>query len=327
MNKKRRLGNTDLDVSEIGLGGWQLGAPTKINNNPGPAFGGLDENIALDIINTALELGVNTFDTADAYSLGDSELRLGKALKEHRSDVYIFTKAGNVPGFPNWSTDYSYHHLISAIDRSLVRLQTDYVDLFQLHIPPQTEEDFANVERAFREIKSEGKARYCGVSIGIHYEKGIKIIERNLVDTIQLYFTLIDPKPLKELFPLAKKNKIGIIIAEPLAQGLLTNKYKPGHIFPKDDLRFHGYDPKLLQMKLERSQQFKFLHNGNRTASQAALSYILSREEVSTCIPGAKSIQQLRSNVDASQVKLTSNELKKIELNQQNWRNRVSKTG
>jgi len=324
--KKRKLGKTDLSVSEIGLGGWQLGSPTKINDIPGITFGGLDENTALEIINTALELGINTFDTADVYSLGNSEFRLGKALKEYRSDVNIFTKAGNILGNPG-TTDMSYHYLMSAIDRSLDRLQTDYVDLFQIHIPPQTEEDFTNVEKAFREIKSEGKASYCGVSIGIHYEKGIEIIERGLVDTIQLYFTLIDPKPLKELFPLAKKNKIGIIIAEPLAQGLLTNKYKPGHIFPKDDLRFHGYDPKLLQMKLERSQQFKFLQNGNRTASQAALSYILSREEVSTCIPGAKSIQQLRSNVDASQVKLTSNELKKIEVIQQNWRNGVSKTG
>ena len=326
MIKKRKLGKTDLSVSEIGLGGWQLGSPTKINDIPGITFGGLDENTALEIINTALELGINTFDTADVYSLGNSEFRLGKALKEYRSDVNIFTKAGNILGNPG-TTDMSYHYLMSAIDRSLDRLQTDYVDLFQIHIPPQTEEDFTNVEKAFREIKSEGKASYCGVSIGIHYEKGIEIIERGLVDTIQLYFTLIDPKPLKELLPLAKKNKIGIIIAEPLAQGLLTNKYKPGHIFPKDDLRFHGYDPKLLQMKLERSQQFKFLQNGNRTASQAALSYILSREEVSTCIPGAKSIQQLRSNVDASQVKLTSNELKKIEVIQQNWRNGVSKTG
>ena len=133
MIKKRKLGNTNLDVSEIGLGGWELGAPVNINDKPGTAFGGLDENTALDIINTALELGVNTFDTADSYSLGNSELRLGKALKDYRSDVCIFTKAANVPGFPNWSTDYSYHHLISAIDRSLVRLQTDYVDLFQIH--------------------------------------------------------------------------------------------------------------------------------------------------------------------------------------------------
>ena len=326
MIKKRKLGKTDLNVSEIGLGGWQLGSPTKINDKPGMAFGGLDENTALKIINTALELGINTFDTADVYSLGNSEFRLGKALKEYRSDVNIFTKAGNVPGNPS-TTDMSYHHLMSAIDRSLDRLQTDYVDLFQLHIPPQTEEDFANVEKAFREIKSEGKARYCGVSIGIHYEKGIKIIERNLVDTIQLYFTLIDPKPLKELFPLAKKNKIGIIIAEPLAQGLLTNKYKPDHIFPKDDIRFHSYDPKLLQMKLERSQQFKFLINNNRTLNQAALSYVLSREEVSTCIPGSKSVEQLKSNAIASQVMLSVDELEKIKKIQQDWHEAISMTG
>jgi len=318
MIKRRKLGRTDLNVSEIGLGGWQLGTPTKINDEPGMAFGGLNEKTALDIINTALELGINTFDTADVYSLGNSELRLGKALKEYRSDVYIFTKAGNIPGIPG-TTDMSYHYLMSAIDRSLVRLQTDYVDLFQLHIPPQTEEDFVNVEKAFEEIKSQGKARYCGVSIGVHYERGIKIIKRNFADAIQLYFSLIDPKPLKELIPLAKKNKIGIIVAEPLAQGLLTNKYKPGHIFPKDDIRLHGYDPKLLQIKLERSQQFKFLINSNRTLNQAALSYILSREEISTCIPGSKSVEQLRSNVMASQVKLGIDELEKIEKIQQNW--------
>jgi len=327
MIKKRKLGNTDLNVSEIGLGGWQLGAPATINDLPGMAFGGLDEKTALNIINTALELGINTFDTADVYSLGSSELRLGKALREYRSDVYLFTKAGNIPGIPHWSFDSSYNYLMSAIDRSLDRLQTDYVDLFQLHIPPQTEESFANVEKAFREIKSNGKARYCGVSIGIHYEKGIEIIKRGLADSIQLYFSLIDPKPLKELLPLAKKNKVGIIIAQPLAQGFLTNKYKPGHIFPKNDIRFYDYEAQLLQMKLERSHQFKFLINSNRTSSQAALAYILSKEEVSTCIPGSKSIEQLRSNVGASQVKLTDDELKKIEEIQQNWREGISKTG
>ena len=326
MIKRRKLGRTKLSVSEIGLGGWQLGTPTKINNIPGMAFGGLDEKTAQDIINTALELGINTFDTADVYSLGNSELRLGKTLKEHRKDVYIFTKAGNIPGIPG-TTDMSYHYLMSAIDRSLVRLQTDYVDLFQVHIPPQTEKDFVNIERVFREIKVEGKARYCGISIGVHYDIGIEIIKRDLVDAMQLYFSLIDPKPLKQLLPLAKKNKVGIIVAEPLAQGFLTNKYKPGHVFPKDDIRFYGYDPKLLQMKLERSQQFKFLINSNRTLNQVALAYILSREEVSTCIPGSKSVEQLRANVAASQVKLSIDELKKIEEIQQNWNEGISITG
>ena len=327
MMKKRKLGKTNLNVSEIGLGGWQLGAPTKINDNPGAAFGGLDENTTLDIIDTALELGINTFDTADSYSLGNSELRLGKALKEHRSDVYIFTKANGVPGIPNWYIDNSYHHLISAIDRSLLRLQTDYVDLFQIHNPPQTEDEYVNIEKAFNEIKSEGKARYCGISIGIHYENGIEIIKRNLVDSLQLYFSLIDPQPLKELLPLAKKNNIGIIVAEPLAQGFLTDKYKPGHKFDQNDVRLHTYPNELLQMKLERSQQFKFLQNSNQTANQAALSYILSREEISTCIPGVKSIEQLRSNVGASQIKFTNDELKRVEEIQQNWHEGISRTG
>ena len=326
MIKKRKLGKTDLSVSEIGLGGWQLGSPTKINDIPGITFGGLDKNTALEIINTALELGINTFDTADVYSLGNSEFRLGKALKEYRSDVNIFTKAGNILGNPG-TTDMSYHYLMSAIDRSLDRLQTDYVDLFQIHNPPQTEDEYVNIEKAFNEIKSEGKARYCGISVGIHYEKGIEIIKRNLVDSLQLYFSLIDPQPLKELLPLAKKNNIGIIVAEPLAQGFLTDKYKPGHKFDQNDVRLHTYPNELLQMKLERSQQFKFLQNSNRTANQAALSYILSSEEISTCIPGAKSLQQLKSNVAASEIHLNNDELEKIAEIQNNWYEGVSKTG
>ena len=327
MIKKRKLGKSDLYVSEIGLGGWQLGAPVQINNKPGTSFGGLDEDTAYRIITTALELGVTTFDTADIYSLGDSEIRLGNILKDYRSDVQIFTKAGHVPGFPKWSIDYSYNHLISAIDRSLSRLQTDYVDLFQIHYPPNSEEDYVSIEKAFNSIKSDSKASYCGISVGIHYDKAIEIIKRGIVDCIQLYFTLIDPKPLETLLPLAKKNNIGIIVAEPLAQGFLTNKYKPGHVFPNDDIRHHAYPNELLQLKLERSKQFEFLQNNNRSLSQASLAYILSRGEISTCIPGVKSLEQLNSNVDASTIRLSSDELKKISIIQNHWKEGFSKTG
>ena len=122
-------------------------------------------------------------------------------------------------------------------------------------------------------------------------------------------------------------NKVGIIIAEPLAQGFLTGKYKPGHIFDQNDIRFHTYPAELLQMKLERSQQFKFLENNNRTVSQAALSYILSFEEISTCIPGVKSSKQLTSNVAASKINLNSNELAQIKSIQSNWNEGISRTG
>ncbi len=318
MIKKRRLGQTKIYVSEIGLGGWQLGEPTIINNRPDTAFGGMDEKNALDIIRKAIELGINTFDTADVYSLGNSEYRLGKALKEYRSDVNIFTKGGNIVSNPT-RYDISYHHLMASIDRSLNRLQTDYVDLFQVHVPPKTEKEFADVEKAFDDIKSEGKARYCGISVGIRYEQGKEIIKRKLADSIQIYFSLIDQKPLKELLPLAKKNNIGVIVAEPLAQGLLTNKYKIGHIFPKNDLRSNSYSKQLLEKKLKRVKQFNFLINKNRTLNQAALAYILSKEEVSTCIPGAKSTKQLISNVTASKIELNQPELKKIKEIQEEW--------
>ena len=318
MIKKRKLGKTGIQVSEIGLGGFQLGERTVINNERDMAFGGMDENAAESIIKEAIRLGINVFDTADIYSLGNSEVRLGKNLKTLRDKIVLLTKGGNmIITPPNY--DISYNNLVASLERSLIRLQTDYVDLFQVHVPPKTEKEFLDVERVFKQIKNEGKARFCGISVGIRYSEGIEIIKRDLVDVIQIYFSLIDEKPLKELLPLAKKKNVGVIVAEPLAQGLLTNKYKPGHIFPKDDLRSNDYSKQLLEKKLKRVKQFDFLLKEKRTLNQVALSYILTRDEISTCIPGAKSVEQLRSNVLASNMKLDENELKMIAEIQEKW--------
>ena len=324
MINKRKLGKTDLLVSEIGLGVYKLGGFSKINEIP-TAFGDLDEKTAISIVNTALELGINTFDTADFYSLGKSEIRLGKAVKKYRNQVNLFTKAGAVVSYSNIVSDIavhidlSYHHLMASIDRSLKRLGTDFVDVFQIHKAPQSEEDFHNIEKAFDKIKSEGKSRYCGVSVGINYEAGIELMKRGLVDTLQIYFSLIDPIPVNELLPIAKQEGVGIVVAEPLGQGLLTGKYDADYLFPNSDLRHHVYDVNLLRKKLKKSQEFKFLINKNRNASQVALSYVLSRNEVSTCIPGAKSVEQLKSNSLASEIKLSDEELEKIKSIQQKW--------
>lgn len=320
MMKKRKLGKTNLLVSEIGLGCYQLGGSSTINDIP-IAFGDMDKKSATNMINEAIKLGINTFDTADFYSLGKSESRLGNVIKQYRNEIHIFTKAGAVPSNSGtaFDIDLSYHHLMAAIDRSLKRLETDYVDLFQIHKSPQSEEEFGSIEKAFSEIKSEGKARFCGASIANRYNIGIELMKRGLVDTLQLYFSLIDPGPLNELFSVAKHEGVGIIIAEPLAQGMLTGKYKPDHVFPDMDIRYHSYDNNLLQKKLEKSQKFQFLVNEDRTASQVALSYVLSRDEVSICIPGAKSIEQLKSNVLASELKLSEKELEKIKNIQQKW--------
>ena len=324
MINKRKLGKTDLFVSEIGLGGYQLGGLSRINDIP-TAFGDMDEKTAISIINTAMELGINTFDTADFYSLGKSEIRLGKAVKKYRNQVNLFTKAGAVASYSDIVSDtavhidLSYHHLMASVDRSLKRLGINFLDVFQIHKSPQSEEDFQNIEKAFRRIKSEGKSRYCGASVGINYESGIELMKRGLVDTLQIYFSLIDPIPLNELLPIAKQEGVGIIVAEPLGQGLLTGKYTPDYVFPNSDLRHRVYDSNLLRKKLKKSQEFQFLINENRNASQVALSYVLSRNEVSTCIPGVKSVDQLKLNSLASEIKLSEEELEKIKSIQQKW--------
>jgi len=319
MLKKRNLGKTKLRVSEIGLGCWQLGGYTTINHSP-ITFGDVDEKTATQIINNALDFGINVFDTADYYSLGNSEIIIGRILKKVRSDIHIFTKAGAVPSnnYPFFEIDLSYEHLIAALRRSLKRLQTNYVDLFQIHKVPKTEKDFINVEKAFKKIKTENMALYCGASIGVEYESGIELIKREIVDSIQLYFSLIDPKPLKQLFRLAKKYGVGIIVAEPLAQGLLTGKYSITHNFSKNDMRSY-YGKNFIRTRLEKSKQFSFLINDSRTLNQVALAYILSRDEVSTCIPGVTNVSQLKSNLKSSSIILTKKELQKISKIQKKW--------
>lgn len=315
MLKKRRLGNTSLLVSEIGLGCWQLGGITTINGIA-ISSGDVNEYTAKKIIDTAIECGINTFDTADFYSLGNSEKRLGKTLQELRPEIYLFTKAGSVPVYDklNPSTvDLSYNHLIASLDRSLKRLRTDYVDLFQTHYAPLSEREFISIEKAFKKIKSEGKALYCGVSLGSEScDIGMELIERGLVDSLQIYFSLLNFEPTKKLLEFAKRKGVGIIAAEPLAKGFLTGKYTAETTFPHTDIRSRFTKDEIIEM-VTKSQQFNFLVNESRSMNQVALAYVLSRNEVSTCIPGATSTVQVKSNVDASKTSLHSIEIEKIK--------------
>ena len=208
--------------------------------------------------------------------------------------------------------------IIKSFEKSLFDLKTDYVDLFQTHIPPKTEKDFKNIEKTFDKIKSENKARYCGVSIGYEYEKGIELIKRGLVDSLQIFFSLLDSRACTQLFPLAKKFGVGIIAAEPLAQGFLTGKFSHNTVFSKDDVRSRlGKDD--IKKMVNRVNDFQFLLDEHKTMNQLALAYILSHKEVSTCIPGVKTTEQLKSNISSSEIKLTLDELNEIRDIQQKW--------
>jgi len=311
---KRKLGKTGLLVSEIGLGCWPLGGSCIINGIP-LTMGDVNEETTNQIINESIRLGINVFDTADFYSLGNSERRLGNAIKNIRENIFILTKAGAIPSLglnKPYEIDISYHHLISSLERSLKRMNVDYVDVFQCHAAPKTEEEFRELEKTFRDIKKSGKARFCGVSTGSDHKTGLKLIETGLVDSLQIYFSLLDNTPIEELLPAAKKENVGIIVAEPMAKGFLTGKYSDVDAFKNNDYR-SNLSKDEIQKRIKNSNLFRKFTNNSRTLSQLALSYVLSRNEVSTCIPSSKSIEQLKSNVDATNLSLTSDELMEIK--------------
>lgn len=319
----RKLGKTKLTVSEIGLGCWELGGETTINNIP-MTYGKVSEKNASKIIQTAIQMGINTFDTADSYSLGNSEKRLGNEIKNFKKKINIFTKAGIIAASNSplpVEIDLSEEYLISSIKRSLSRLNKKKIELFQAHKPPKNEKEIKQLEKTFRKIKEENLASFCGVSIGLEYEIGKKLIDNGFVDTLQLYFSMIDYKPTIELLAHAKKNNVGIIIASPLGQGFLAGKYKEDHKFEKNDIRHITYSKKIIKERIKKANQFKFLTNKNRSIAQIGIAYVLSKKEVSLCIPGSSSPKHVISNASASKIKLTNDELKHIKEIQDKWDN------
>ena len=160
-------------------------------------------------------------------------------------------------------------------------------------------------------MKNSNLTRFCGVSIGADYKCGIDLIKRGIVDALELSFSLLEYEPIDELLPLAKKEGIGIIIAKPLSQGFLTGKYQSNHNFPKNDLRY-SLSREEIDIKIDRTNLFKFLSPDSRSLSQSALSYVLKREEVSTCIPSSQSIEQLKSNIESADISITEDKLMQI---------------
>ncbi len=317
---KRRLGVTDVSISEIGLGCWPLGGQAFINGFP-ITYGDVDEKTAIDVMNYAIEMGVNFFDTADSYSLGRSEYRLGQVLKENRNNIYVCTKGGNIPSlvFQNdmFELDLSSNYLTSALNRSLKRLNTDYVDLFLTHKAPDSKY-IEQLSKIFQKIKKENLSKYCGVSIGRNYDIAFELINRTDVDVIELYFSLLDFQPRKGLLQYAYKNGVGIIVAEPLFQGFLTGKYSSKHKFSLNDVRkgFSFNELKRIFSKIDSLHEFT---NEKITMSDLSLAYILHHEQISTCIPGVKSKTQLKSSAKSSKIKLSSKKIKEINSIQDEW--------
>ena len=309
----RKLGSTGMTVSDVGFGGWGIGGHADAGGTP-VGWGRTSDDESLATIRRARELGVTFFDTADSYGFGRSESLLGIVLSRHRNDVVIATKVGVARDAQGRLVkDFSRKHISHAVDGSLKRLRTDYIDLYQLHNPTLDDLRRDDLHEAMDRLQESGKIRFWGVSITTP-EEGIEIIRNGWGYALQVLYNILNQAPAQELFPLAKEKGYGIIARVPLASGLLTGKFRPDTVFPKDDVRQNFLTPKRLEEALARVDEAKSIIGGSaRSLAEAALRFVLANEAVSTVIPGAKNVRQVEMNVSVDEVRIPQDIVEKLQ--------------
>jgi aryl-alcohol dehydrogenase-like predicted oxidoreductase len=298
--KLRELGNTGIKVSEIGFGAWAIGGPSEASGTA-LGWGRTSDDESLATIRRARELGITFFDTADSYGFGRSESLLGIVLARKRSDVVIATKVGNVrTSTGELKKDLSGQHIFHAVDGSLKRLRTDFIDLYQLHNPTMEELRRGEIQEAMSRLQELGKIRYWGVSVTTP-EEGLEVVRNGWGYALQVLYNILNQAPARELFPLAKEKGYGIIARVPLASGLLTGKFRPDTIFGRDDVRQNFLTPRRLEEALPRVDEARSIIGGTaRSLAEASLRFILADDAVSTAIPGARNVHQVESNAGAA---------------------------
>jgi aryl-alcohol dehydrogenase-like predicted oxidoreductase len=308
----RQLGKTDLRISEVGFGAWAVGGRADAAGTPF-GWGRTSDEESLATIRRARDLGVNFFDTADSYGFGRSESLLGIVLSRKRHESVIATKVGvSRDAEGKLKKDFSREHISHAVDGSLKRLRTDYIDLYQLHNPTFDELRRDDIHEAMDRLQEAGKIRYWGVSITTP-EEGLEIIQRGWGYSLQVLFNVLNQAPLKELFPLARERGYGIIARVPLASGLLSGKFRPDAKFEGDDVRQNFLTPKRLEELIPRVDEVKSIIGGTaHSLAEGALRFVLAHDAVSTTIPGARNVRQVEMNVGAAESRLPDDVVQKL---------------
>jgi aryl-alcohol dehydrogenase-like predicted oxidoreductase len=306
--KYRRLGKTGFDVSEVSLGTWQIGA----------SWGSVSEKDSIQLLNTAIDNGINFFDTADVYGDGRSERLIAQVLRDRSEKVYVATKAGRRLQ-PHVADGYNENNLTAFVERSLSNLQRETLDLVQLHCPPTDVYYRPEVFEALDGLKKAGKILHYGVSVE-KIEEAIKATEFPGVATVQIIFNIFRQRPKELFFPLAQKRDVGILVRLPLASGLLGGRINKQTQFAADDHRsynrhgeqfdrgetFSGVD---LDAALDAVEKVREVVPPNVSMANFALRWILEHPEVSCVIPGARNSAQVLENVKGAELSsLTSSQ-------------------
>ena len=292
----RRLGKTELTISELSLGTWQLGGGW------GKPF---SDRVAEEILETAIEAGINFLDTADVYDDQQSERMVGKYVKNQRDKLYIATKIGRRIN-PHVTEGYTPQVLEKYVDEALKNTGLEYLDLVQLHCPPTPVYANDEIFQKLEQIKASGKVRHFGVSVE-KVEEAIQASTYNVVETVQIIFNMFRLKPLDKCFGVLKKKDIGIIVRVPLASGLLTGKMTKDTQFEKDDHRNFNRNGEVFDKGetfsgVPLDAGFKAVdelskHFKKEELYKYALRWVLMFDEVSTVIPGASRSGQVISNI------------------------------
>lgn len=311
--KKRRFGKTNIMVSEISLGTWQLGSKWGDPFNP---------EVALETLKAATELGINCYDTADVYQGGASEQAIGEYIKTIHEKPFVITKTGRRLN-PHTAQGYNEDNIRHFINDSRKRLDVDALDMVLLHCPPTDVYYNPEVFELLDQLKKEGIINHYGVSIE-RVEEGLKAMEYEGVEAIEVIFNMFRLRPLELLFEQAKKKDVAIIVRVPLASGLLSGKYTNKTTFSAGDHRtfnrngeafdkgetFSGVD---YEVGLQAVEALKNVFPGQNLA-QIALRWILMFDAVSTVIPGASKAEHIISNAEAANLPpLSESEMKQVQ--------------
>jgi len=303
----RELGRTGWKVSEISFGAWAIGS----------MWGSVDEKESMAALHKALDVGINFFDTADVYGDGRSERLLGRLRKERKETFYIATKAGRKLN-PHTPEGYNRENLTRFVEDSLRNLQTDCLDIVQLHCPPNKVYYTPETFEALDGLVKAGKIRHYAVSVH-SCEEGLKALEYPGIQSVQIIFNMFRHRPSELFFPEAKRRRVGILARVPLASGMLTGRMTRETTFAKDDHRnfnregarfdkgetFSGVD---YNLGLDIVEQLRPLVPEGATMAQLALRWILMFDAVTCAIPGGKRPSQVEDNARASDLPPLSDE-------------------
>lgn len=312
--ERRKFAKSEEEISLLGFGCWGIGKSMWI---------GAEDTESKKTLHTAIDEGINFFDTALVYGMGHSEKLVGEVERESGKRLFIASKVP--PENMQWPAEdlstlketFSPGHIIKKTEQSLKNLGRDYIDLMQFHVWNDKWAKEDGWKEAVTKLKKEGKVRFWGISINDHQpENGIEAGKTGLIDSFQVIFNIFDQKPTEQLFPFCRKNNISIIARVPFDEGALTGNIGPHTDFPVGDFRnnyFRGN--RKMEVKIRVDNIWGDAQEETESMAEAALRYIISFDAVTSVIPGMRKEKNLMANImSVNKGKLSEELLKELKV-------------